>query len=137
MSGKGRHFIPDLQIVPENLRDLVRKVEDRLVAALAGDQEAVQREIDVLDVDAHQLAHADAGAQKQREDGQIAHSGVIIVFPLAIGLHFAGFDQVQHAGDLVDLQADDRLGVPLGQIHKGRWVGINVAVFVKKFVKTA
>ena len=45
--------------------DLVRKVQNRLISALAGDEKAAYVKIQIVHIDAHALAHADARAQKQ------------------------------------------------------------------------
>ena len=41
---------------------------------------------------------------------------------LTFGLLPAAFHEIKHAGDLVDLQCDDGLLVPLGHVHQSRGI---------------
>ena len=70
---------------------------------------AADLKVQIVDVDAHQFADADARAEKEREDGQIAQAGVVVVALLMLRLLFAALHEIEQARDFVYLEADDRL----------------------------
>ena len=122
---KRRHRLAHAQVILEYSGDFVRKVEDGLSAALARDHEAAYLKVQIVDVDTHQFADADACAEKERKDGQIAQAGVVVVALLMLRLLFAALHKIEQARDFVDLQTNDRLLTSFGHINQNRYIGVN------------
>src|SRR5699024_492129 len=101
------------------------EVEDGLPAALARDHETAHLKVQIVYVDAHQFADADACAEKEREDGQIAQAGVVVVALLMLRLLFAALHQIEQPRDFVNLQTYDRLFTSFGHIYQKRYIGAN------------
>ena len=98
------HGFALLQIICQRVGHFLRIIENDLVAALAGNQYAVGLKIQIVDIDAHTFAdadaragdvqavgaqaldeHADARAQKQHQNGVIPFAGMLVISLLGFG----------------------------------------------------
>ena len=137
MAGQGLDLLADQQVVLERLLHLAVKMQHRLVAALAGDQEGPVPEVYVPQVQADQLAFADARSQKERDDGDVPHTEVFVIGLLPVAQPLAGVDRVKETSDFLLVQEDHRLFVDLGHGQVGRHVFADQAVGIHVFIERA
>ena len=125
MSRQGRHRLAGAEIVLEDGRDFVGKVENRLTAAFARDHKAADIKIQIVDVNAYQFADADARAEKEREDGKISQPRVVVIALLMLRLFFTALHEIEQARHFIHLEADDRLAMSFGHINQKCYIRVN------------